>query len=78
MAGGSAHGTAVQNNSKRVVNGLDLDPLVEPSPQLRPHGAARHLGRIERLVLENVLENIAHVSKMGCNQETFNAVMRSA
>jgi hypothetical protein len=78
MTGGCPDGTAVESNAKGVVGGLDLDPLIEPSPQLRPHGAARRLGRIERLVLGNVVEQIAHVSKMGCNDETFNVAIATS
>jgi hypothetical protein len=75
VAGGRPDGTAVERNAKCVVGGLDLDPLVKPSPQLRPHGTARRLSRIERLVLENIVEQIAHASKMGCNHETFNVAV---
>ena len=37
--------------------------LVEPRAQLRAHVAPRRLHRIERLVGENVLENVAHRSR---------------
>jgi len=37
---------------------------IEPCPELRAHIAPGGLGRIERLVLENLLENIAHGSNL--------------
>ena len=36
--------------------------LVEPRPQVRAHVAPRGLRRVERLVLENLLEDVAHRS----------------
>jgi hypothetical protein len=78
VTGGRPDGTAVEGNAKGVVGSLDLDPLIEPSPQLRPHGAVRRLGWIERLILGNVVEQIAHVSKMGRNDETFNVAISTS
>jgi hypothetical protein len=39
---------------------------------LRAHGASRRLRRIGRLVRSNILEEVAHLSKMGCAGGSFN------
>jgi hypothetical protein len=39
---------------------------------LRPHGAAGRLRRIGRLLRNDILEEIAHASKMGRRRGSFN------
>jgi alkanesulfonate monooxygenase SsuD/methylene tetrahydromethanopterin reductase-like flavin-dependent oxidoreductase (luciferase family) len=61
MTGRCSHRSAIDNDVKLAVALLDRDLLIEPLPALRAHGAARRLGGFERLIDENVLEQIAHV-----------------
>jgi hypothetical protein len=70
------HRPPVKNDAEPPVGVLHLGPLVEPAPQLRPHGAPRRLHRIERRVFENVLEQVAHSLKMGGERRSFNVARR--
>ena len=49
---------------------------VEALAQPRPHGAARRLGRIERLVFENLGKNVAHRDFRDCAPQKGNGTGR--
>jgi hypothetical protein len=74
-ASGRLHRAAIESNPEVPVLTLDLDPFIEATAQLRPHGAARDLGWIERLVAKNVIEQVAHSAKMGGAQQPCNVSM---
>ncbi len=60
MTSGRSHRSAIYDHVKLAVSLFDPNLLVEPLAPLRAHGAARRLGGFERLIDENVLEQIAH------------------
>src|SRR5262249_11162241 len=76
-ASGRLHRAAIESNPEVPVPTLDLDPFREATAQLRPHGAARDLRGIERLVAKNAIEQVAHSAKMGGAQQLCNVSMRA-
>ena len=53
----------VEREAEATLSLGDCDLLIEPTPQARPHAAARGLVRIERLLLADILKDFTH---MGC------------
>jgi len=66
------HRAAVEQDAEAALAFRNLGPPIEPPAQLRPHGAPRRLGRVERLLGENLLEQVAHGVNMGCERRSFN------
>jgi hypothetical protein len=65
--------SAVENDPELPVPAFDADLLIEAPPQIRTHGTARRLGRIERLVGENLLKHLTHDTNMVPGWRSFNA-----
>ena len=57
------HRAAIKRKAKATLSLRHRDLFVEPTPQARPHAAARGLVRIERLLLADILKDFTH---MGC------------
>ena len=57
---GRPHRPAVEQHREAFRPFADRHRPVEPRPELRAHVSPRGLARVERLVLENLLENVPH------------------
>jgi hypothetical protein len=55
------HRAAIEREAEAPLSLRRRDLIIEPTPQARPHAAARGLVWIERLVLEDILKDFAHV-----------------
>ena len=65
------HRPAVEHEAKATLSLRDGDLLIEPAPQARPHAAACGLGRVERLVLPDILKDFAHMAAVYLSYQDF-------